>query len=117
MKSVWIPLQNRIKKYVDKQPADYHLVFLADEMGQFVSDDVHRMLDLQTIVEDLGKYTLGKVWVIVTSQQDIDELEKDIHSSQDFSNIQGRFNTRLSLSSANADEVIKKRLLKKERYR
>ena len=57
----------RIKKYVDKQPADYHLVFLADEMGQFVSDDVHRMLDLQTIVEDLGKYTLGKVWVIVTS--------------------------------------------------
>ena len=103
----------RIKKYVDKQPADYHLVFLADEMGQFVSDDVHRMLDLQTIVEDLGKYTLGKVWVIVTSQQDIDELEKDIHSSQDFSKIQGRFNTRLSLSSANADEVIKKRLLEK----
>ena len=103
----------RIKKYVSKKPNDYHLVFLADEMGQFVSDDVHRMLDLQTVVEDLGKYTIGKVWVIVTSQQDIDELEKDIHSSHDFSKIQGRFNTRLSLSSANADEVIKKRLLEK----
>ena len=103
----------RIKKYVSKKPNDYHLVFLADEMGQFVSDDVHRMLDLQTVVEDLGKYTLGKVWVIVTSQQDIVELEKDIHSSHDFSKIQGRFNTRLSLSSANADEVIKKRLLEK----
>ena len=71
------------------------------------------MLDLQTIVEDLGNIRSEKVWVIVTSQQDIDELEKDIHSSQDFSKIQGRFNTRLSLSSANADEVIKKRLLEK----
>ena len=103
----------RMKKYISRKPDDYHLVFMADEMGQFVSDDVHRMLDLQTVVEDLGKYTLGKVWVIVTSQQDIDELEKDIHSSHDFSKIQGRFNTRLSLSSANADEVVKKRILEK----
>ena len=31
----------------------------------------------------------------------------------DFSKIQGRFNTRLSLSPANVDEVIKKRILKK----
>ncbi len=31
----------------------------------------------------------------------------------DFSKIQGRFNTRLSLSSANVDEVIKRRILYK----
>ena len=35
-------------------------------------------------------------------------------SSTDFSKIQGRFNTRVSLSSANADEVIKIRLLDKK---
>ncbi len=33
---------------------------------------------------------------------------------QDFSKIQGRFNTRLLLSGANADEVIKKRILEKK---
>jgi len=33
---------------------------------------------------------------------------------QDFSKIQARFDTRVSLSSANVDEVIKKRILKKK---
>src|SRR5699024_1951127 len=34
-------------------------------------------------------------------------------NGQDFSKIQGRFHTRISMSSANVDEVIKKRLLTK----
>lgn len=48
-----------------------------------------------------------KAWIIVTSQQDIDSITKT--KGNDFSKIQGRFDTRLSLSSANVDEVIKKR--------
>ena len=70
------------------------------------------MINLQTIVEDLGKQLKGKVWVIVTAQQEIKGLA-DAMSELDYSKIQGRFNTRLSLSSANADEVIKIRLLDK----
>src|SRR5690606_29981129 len=46
-----------------------------------------------------------------TSQQDIDSITKT--KGNDFSKIQGRFDTRLSLSSANVDEVIKKRILDK----
>jgi hypothetical protein len=53
----------------------------------------------------------GKAWIIVTSQQDIDSLMKV--PGNDFSKIQGRFKTRLSLSSANVDEVIRKRILAK----
>src|SRR5699024_5736609 len=83
-----------------------------DEVGQFISDNTALMLNLQTVVEDLGKLLKGKVWVIVTSQQDIDSLTENM-SVRDFSKIQGRFNTRISLSSANADEVIKIRLLDK----
>src|SRR5699024_1359685 len=54
----------------------------------------------------------GKAWVIVTSQQAIDKVTNNING-QDFSKIQGRFHTRISMSSANVDEVIKKRLLAK----
>ena len=43
--------------------------------------------------------------------QDIDSITKT--KGNDFSKIQGRFDTRLSLSSANVDEVIKKRILEK----
>lgn len=103
----------RVKKYVDQKNSNYRLVFMADEMGQYISDNKDLMVELQTVVEDIGRYTKGQVWVVVTSQQDIDNLENDLSSSNDFSKIQGRFPTRLSLSSANADEVIKKRLLAK----
>ena len=69
------------------------------------------MLNLQTVTEELGKECMGKAWVIVTSQQDIDSITKV--KGNDFSKIQGRFDTRLSLSSANVDAVIKKRILEK----
>ncbi|MFR5092490.1 MAG: hypothetical protein ACLTDR_11265 [Adlercreutzia equolifaciens] len=49
--------------------------------------------------------------MMVTSQEAIDEVTKV--AGNDFSKIQGRFNTRLSLSSSSADEVIKRRVLEK----
>jgi len=101
-----------VNKYIAKQEPDYHMVFLIDEIGQYIGDSQQRMLNLQSIVEDLGTYTQGKAWVIVTSQQAIDQVTDNING-QDFSKIQGRFHTRISMSSANVDEVIKKRLLAK----
>ncbi|MCM1236124.1 MAG: BREX system P-loop protein BrxC, partial [Ruminococcus flavefaciens] len=86
-------------------------VFLVDEIGQYIADDTQLMLNLQTIVEDLGTACRGKAWVIVTSQEDIDSITKT--KGNDFSKIQGRFDTRLSLSASNVDEVIRRRVLEK----
>ena len=72
------------------------------------------MLNLQTVVEELRTKLAGKAWVVVTSQADIDSVTKRDVEGRDFSKIQGRFDTRLSLSSANVDEVIKKRILAKK---
>ena len=69
------------------------------------------MLSLQTIVEELGAACGGRVWVMVTSQEAIDNLSLPV--GNDFSKIQGRFNTRLSLSSSSVDEVIQRRVLEK----
>lgn len=88
------------------------LAFMVDEVGQFVGKSEQRMLNLQTLVEELGTATHGKAWVIVTSQQAINEVTANING-QDFSKIQGRFKTRIAMSSANVDEVIKRRLLEK----
>ncbi len=71
------------------------------------------MLNLQTITEDLGTACHGKAWIVVTSQQDIDSITEV--QGRDFSKIQGRFDTRLNLTSANVDEVIKLRILEKNR--
>ena len=100
-----------VKEYLDRKGGNHHIVFLVDEIGQYIGDDSKLMLNLQTVTEDLGTACQGKVWIVVTSQQDIDSVTKT--KGNDFSKIQGRFDTRLSLSSANVDEVIKKRILDK----
>jgi len=100
-----------VHAYIKKKGNNHHVVFLVNEIGQYIADDSKLMLNLQTVTEDLGTACKGKAWVIVTSQQDIDSVTKT--KGNDFSKIQGRFDTRLSLSSANADEVVKKRILEK----
>jgi hypothetical protein len=105
---------NWVKEYLDKNP-EKSIVFLVDEVGQFIGDNTQMMLKLQTITEDLGTACGGRAWIIVTSQSDIDAAlgDLEVKKGNDFSKIQGRFKTRLSLSSANTNEVIQKRLLMK----
>lgn len=102
---------NRVKEYVETKGNGHHVVFLIDEVGQYVGQDKQALLNLQTLVEDLGTECGGKAWVCVTSQEAIDEVVKVF--SDEFSKIQGRFDTKLSLSSTDTDEVIKKRILAK----
>lgn len=105
----------RVKEYLDGRGNNARVIFLVDEVGQFIGSDTQLMLNLQTITEDLGRICQGQAWVVVTSQEDIDSILGEIKAAKanDFSKIQGRFTTRLSLSSANTDEVIQTRLLEK----
>lgn len=104
-------LVKEIKEYIDSKGKQFRLLFMIDEVGQYIGSDGSLMLNLQTIVEEIGSKCGGRVWVMVTSQEAIDSITKI--SGDDFSKIQGRFNTRLSLSSSSVDEVIKKRILAK----
>lgn len=104
-----------VKNHLTKQEPGSRFIFFVDEVGQFIGKDVHRMLSLQTIAEGLLDKTDGRATIMVTSQMDIDATLGNLEKQQeyDFSRIQGRFNTRINLTSANADEVIQKRLLDK----
>ncbi len=101
----------RVRTYLAGKGRNHHIVFLVDEVGQYIGEDSNLMLNLQTVTEDLGRECQGRAWIVVTSQQDIDSVTRV--KGRDFSKIQGRFDTRLSLSSANVDTVIKKRILGK----
>ncbi|MGN1063848.1 MAG: BREX system P-loop protein BrxC, partial [Thermoguttaceae bacterium] len=104
-------LVSEIKEYVESQPEDFRLLFMIDEVGQYIGDDTNLLLNLQSLVEKIGSECMGKVWVVCTGQEAIDEI---IDACEDeFSRIQARFTTRLSLSSSDADEVIQKRILQK----
>lgn len=101
-----------LNDYLSTKPDDYRLIFLVDEVGQYIGENEKMLLDLQTLVEILGARCKGRVWILCTGQEALDKVLLKLREDK-FSKIQARFKTRLSLSSASADEVIQKRLLKK----
>ena len=104
-----------VKLWLDRQEPGFRLNFFVDEVGQFIGSNTRLMLNLQTIAESLNTKCQGRAWVFVTSQEDMDKVLGDRTKSQgnDFSKIQARFATRVKLTSADVEEVIRKRLLTK----
>lgn len=104
-----------VLKYIQSRQPGFRLVFCVDEVGQFIAENVRLMLSLQTIAETLSFKTQGQSFLIVTSQNDLNATIGDLNARQahDFSRILGRFVIKIPLTSANADEVIQKRLLLK----
>ena len=104
-------LVSEIKDYVNKKQDNFRLLFMIDEVGQYIGSNTDHLINLQSLVEKIGSECEGKVWVVCTGQEALDEIIKT--RQDEFSRIQARFKTRLSLSSASADEVIQKRILSK----
>lgn len=104
-------LVGEIKEYVDSKGKNFRLLFMIDEAGQYMSTDTSLLLNMQTIIEKLGSVCRGKVWVVATGQEALDDMLKGRHD--EFSRIMARFPIRITLTSTSAGEVIEKRLLTK----
>lgn len=105
-----------VNMWLSRQEPNRRILFLVDEVGQFIGENRELMLSLQSIAEDLAVKTNGRAWVVVTSQEDMDTIvgDRTKQQSYDFSKIQGRFSIKLKLNSADVVEVIQKRLLTKK---
>lgn len=87
------------------------LFVVVDEVSQYIYQDSDKSQKLHSFVSDLGQKLKGKVWLLVTGQQKIED-------SDDQSNIgilKDRFppKLRVHLAPANIRDVVHKRLLKK----
>ncbi len=105
----------RVSEYLDHQPDGFRLNFFVDEVSGFIGQDRSRLLDLQTVVESLATATNGRATVLVTAQADLEGVigQMKYMQADEYSKIQGRFKTKISLASADVHEVIQKRLLAK----
>lgn len=106
---------NMVKSWIDAQGPKFRLNFFADEVGQYIADNVKLMTNLQTIAESLNTKCKGQAWIVVTAQQDMGSVIGDLTAQQenDFSKIQARFANRMPLNSQDVAEVIQRRLLAK----
>ena len=111
-------IADELVAWVEAQPTTdgrvQHLVFVIDEMGAFIGDSIERITELNSLAEMIGNKGKGRVWLIVTSQQD---LEKVVDRTNFQPALVGRLNARFDLKphliSDEIDKVVAERILKK----
>ena len=111
-------IADELVAWVEAQPTTGgrvgHLVFVIDEMGAFIGDSTERIGELNSLAEMIGNKGKGRVWLIATSQQD---LEKVVDRTSFQPALVGRLNARFDLKphliSDEIDKVVAERILKK----
>lgn len=99
-------------------------VFIVDEIGQYVSRSVDKMLDLQAIVQALGvesknrvkaKKAISPVWLVVTSQEKLNEIVSSLDDKRiELARLRDRFPNEVDIVPTDIAEVTGKRVLRKK---
>lgn len=106
-----------LASYLKDKGDDYRLIFLADEVSQFINKERDRYLNLQEIITKLSEACDNKVWVACTAQQDLSEIMDDCHIAEEKDKegkIKGRFEVKVSLKGTQPEVITQKRILDKK---
>lgn len=103
-------LVQELNDYVAQKDENFRLIFLMDEVSQYIGENKDLLLNLQTLVEEISKIEGKKVWVVCTAQEDTKQMDE---KSGGFGKISGRFETKISLDSQDAAYITQKRILEK----
>ena len=89
-------------------------VMVLDESGQWIEDDKGRLVQLQALVEEAAVAGQGKVWVFVTTHEDMGSIYKNARALQgDMKKIEGRFRHKFNLTTENIELVLEDRVFRK----
>ena len=107
-------LATRCKELMERRSPGRTLTFVIDEVGQFVARDVQKMLDLQAVVQSLGRVGRGKIWIAITSQEKLTELVGGLDDRRvELARLMDRFPLQVHLEPSDISEVTSKRVLSK----
>jgi hypothetical protein len=107
-------LAERATELMKRRRPGQSLMFVVDEVGQFVARDVQKMLDLQAVVQNLGAKGRGKHWVVVTSQEKLGELVSGLDDKKiELARLMDRFPLQVHLEPSDISEVTSRRVLSK----
>jgi hypothetical protein len=100
------------------------LVFIVDEVGQYVARSVDKMLDLMGIVQALGvegrnrterREAVSPFWLVVTSQEKLNEVVTALDSKKiELARLMDRFRLTVDLKQTDIVEVTARRVLAKK---
>ena len=99
-----------------RKPGLQRIVFIVDEVGQYVSRDVQRMLDLQGFAEACQKHK-GRLWLVATGQETLEDVVGALGDKRvELARVRDRFPLTVDLIPSDIEEVVSKRVLAKTEY-
>ena len=100
-----------IEEMLNRRAPGKTLFIVIDEMSQFINDNKQKMLDVQSFVSALGSRLKGRVWFLVTGQERLIDINENLVIGK----MQDRFPPflRVHLDRSNVQEIVYRRLLKK----
>ena len=99
---------------VRKHSGKEYIIFIVDEVGQYVGSRDNLILNLDGLAKNLKNIGDGKVWMISTAQQTLTEdNEKAALNSAQLYKLKDRFPIQINLESSDIKEICYRRLLGK----
>jgi len=107
-----------LRDYLKGRDKNYRLVFLVDEISQYIGKNKDILLNFQNIIERVSEDLNNQVWIACTAQQTLDDVTQGVGSDDakdEFGKILGRFPAefRVSLESSDPAYITQKRILDK----
>lgn len=117
-------LVDRTFELTARRRPGHAVIFVIDEVGQYVARSVEKIENLRAVVEQFGQESKNRVlagkavapvWVIVTSQEKLDEVVAAIDDKRvQLARLQDRFPIRIDMAPADIREVATRRVLTKK---
>ena len=99
---------------IRRRSGKQHVLFVVDEVGQYVSERKHLILNLQGLAENLKNVGDGKAWIMATAQQTLTEDDpRAALNSPELYKLKDRFPIQIDLESSDIKEICTRRLLGK----
>jgi Family of unknown function (DUF6079) len=110
-------MDDRVQEMIDivhEATGKEYILFVIDEIGQYVGSYQNKILDLQGLAENLKNLGHGRVWIVGTAQQTLteDDPRASINSPELFK-LKDRFPITVDLESSDIKEICYRRLLGK----
>lgn len=89
------------------------LVFIVDEVGQYVARSEQRMYDLMGLAHAVQKKR-GALWLVVTSQEKLEDVVDSLEGRRvELARVRDRFPITVDLVPSDIEEVVGRRVLEK----
>ena len=104
----------RLYKLIKEKTEHDKVIFVLDEVGQYVSSNVDLILNVQGMMQIFKDEFRGSVWVIATAQQTLTEDNRQAQlNSNELFRLKDRFPVTVDIEANDIKEIITKRLLGK----